>query len=190
MMNKHGSLELSANAIVILIIAITILGLGLGFVRNLFGSLAEKIGLEAENIDFSEPPTAIRPITMVKNMELAKGKQMKLKIGFFNNKNCGEDKKDIEYVPMFKNCVGSKGSWCPTDNNYADCPKLPTVTAAPTKLGCGKTTEFSSIITGQSTMDSGESVCTIEIQDSLCETNPSKCLLDEVTSLQIFVNVP
>lgn len=188
MMNKRGSLELSANAIVILIIAITILGLGLGFVRNLFGSLAEKIGLEAENIDFSEPPTAIRPITMVKNMDLAKGKQVKLKIGFFNNKNC--DEEEIEYVPMFRNCVSSEilpdtpQEWCSDDY----CGDLPSVTAAPASLACGETTEFSSIIKGGSQMPLGESVCTIEIQDSLCRMDVN--CLGEVTSLQVFVNVP
>lgn len=184
-MNKRGSLELSANAIVILIIAITILGLGLGFVRTLFGSLAEKIGLEAENIDFSEPPTALRPITMVKNMELARGKEVKLKIGFFNNKYCTEAYKDVGYVPMFKNCVYADGPW--TGGDYND--NLPRVTAAPAQLECGQTAEFSSIISGKSTMPQGESVCTIEIQDIRCETDDSKCL-PAPTSLQIFVNVP
>lgn len=181
-MRKRGSLELSANAIVILIIAITILGLGLGFVRTLFGSLAEKIGLEAENIDFSEPPTADRPITMVKNMELARGRKVKLKIGFFNNKNCGMS--NVTYVPMFKNCVDSSGPW---GDDYGN--DLPGVTAAPIKLECGQSTEFSTIIAGQSQMSAGESVCTVEIQDVLCETDKSKCLEDP-TSLQIFVNVP
>lgn len=181
-MNKRGSLELSANAIVILIIAITILGLGLGFVRNLFGSLAEKIGLEAENIDFSEPPTAVRPITMVKNMDLAKGKELKLKIGFFNNKYCNEP--EIEYVPTFKNCVSSSGRWGEDYNN-----DLPSVTAAPASLECGQTTEFSSIVKGKSTMPQGESVCIIEIQDATCGSASGTCL-DDPTTLQIFVNVP
>lgn len=183
MMNKRGSLELSANAIVILIIAITILGLGLGFVRNLFGSLAEKIGLEAENIDFSEPPTALRPITMVKNMELAKGKQVKLKIGFFNNKYCNQP--EIEYVPMFKNCVSTPTT--PWGEDYND--DLPSVTAGPASLECGQIHEFSSIISGKSTMPQGESVCTIEIQDATCGSASGTCL-DDPTTLQIFVNVP
>lgn len=187
MMNKRGSLELSANAIVILIIAITILGLGLGFVRNLFGSLAEKIGLEAENIDFSEPPTALRPITMVKNMELAKGKQVKLKIGFFNNKYCTEAYKNVSYVPMFKNCVYTPTT--PWGEDYND--DLPSVTAAPTKVVCGETTEFSSIIAGKPTMPQGESVCTIEIQRAECPgDDPDTNCLPDPTKLQIFVNVP
>ena len=181
-MRKRGSLELSANAIVILILAITILGLGLGFVRTLFGSLTEKIGLEAENIDFNEPPTADRPITMVKNMDLPRGKKVKLEIGFFHNKNCGIS--EVEYVPMFKSCVDSAGKW---GENYGT--ELPGVTAAPATLECGQSSEFSSIIAGQPQMPKGDSVCVVEIQDATCGSASGTCLEDP-TSVQIFVNVP
>ena len=44
------------------------IGLGLGFVKGMFGKLMEKIGVQAESIDFSEPPTADTPLTIVAEM--------------------------------------------------------------------------------------------------------------------------
>ncbi len=177
--NRRGSLELSANAIVILVIAITILGLGLGFVKGMFSKLAEKIGIQAESIDFSEPPTADTPLTLVAEMELPRGSQKKLTIGFYNNKNCGRNPVP-SVVPMFEGCVGDL-PWQST--------MLPTIIAAPVVVPCGEITEFTSIIKGPGTMVAGSSVCTVKIEAKTCATTPSECLT-EITRKQIILVVP
>ena len=187
--NRRGSLELSANAIVILVIAITILGLGLGFVKGMFGKLMEKIGVQAESIDFSEPPTADTPLTIVAEMELPRGGQKKLTIGFYNNKNCGFDTNPStttidppSVVPMFASCVGETGTWTTT--------MLPTIIAAPLAIACGEITEFTSIVKGPGTMMAGSSVCTVKVDVPQCGTTGQPACLGQATSKQITLTVP
>ncbi len=190
MRNKRGSLELSANAIVILIIAITILGLGLGFVKNLFGSLAEKIGLQAETIDFSEPPTPDRPITMVGNLELARGGQKQLTIGFYNNKNCGLDPTP-SVVPTFQSCVGSSATG--TGLLWSDPLELPHITATPAVTKCGQTAEYLSIIAaGEGMALFGDTICTVKVDIDGC-TEGTDCLADigeGPTTVQLRLTIP
>lgn len=181
--NRRGSLELSANAIVILVIAITILGLGLGFVKGMFSKLAEKIGIQAESIDFSEPPTAETPLTLVDEMELPRGGQKKLKIGFYNNKNCGLTPVP-SVAPMFEGCEAANGPWL--------SQQLPIITAASAAVPCGEITEFTTIVSGKTPtpMPPGSSVCTVKVDIKNCGAAGYGACLAQATKKQITLTVP
>lgn len=133
--------------------------------RSKLSTLSQKMSDAAENIDFSEPATADRPITMVGHWTLVPGKKMGLKIGFFNSE--GVDLEGI--VPEIVTCVYSQ------DGTELAKDGLPVLFALPENVPIGESVMYTAFIRAPDSMPTGKSVCTVLISS---------------TTTQIFVDVP
>lgn len=133
--------------------------------RSKLSTLSHKMSDEAENIDFSEPATADRPITIVRHLKLVPGKKMGLKIGFFNSEGV-----DLEgTVPEIVTCVYSQ------DGTELAKDGLPVLLALPENVPIEESVMYTAFIQAPDSMPAGESVCTVRISRTI---------------FQIFVDVP
>ncbi|MBT4824961.1 hypothetical protein HN695_01780 [Candidatus Woesearchaeota archaeon] len=103
--SKKASLNLSVNAIVVFVLAFSMLGVGL-FVTNL---IKENVAQGIKSLDVTEldnPASAEEPITIPKEVQLKKGKERLLKVGYYNVLQY-----EVENVKLaLSECLGQDGT--------------------------------------------------------------------------------
>src|SRR3990167_5324776 len=104
-MKKKGSLELSITAIVVIVIAFVVLGLGLSLTRTIFKGAEQKLPEAFAVTQLEAEPTSENPITVQQTVEIDRGKQKTLNIGFYNSKNGKVDNAQFN----INNCIDSEG---------------------------------------------------------------------------------
>lgn len=182
---KKGSLELSANAIVILIIAITIMGLALTLVKNMFSELGGQIGKQSKATAVVEKATAQRPITMPQTIQVERGEEQTLVIGYYNNKDYPLDRA----FAILYSCVQGDIEWYnrelgPDTDDYTG-KLLFDVSCVRKYVGKGDSTEFEVVIKAGGGIYKGKSTCLLRVEDENNMYDP-----EVYTEKGFFLEVP
>lgn len=110
-MRRKGDLNLSINAIVVLILAITMLGLGLGFIRNVFGGAAGKVGAALEATSLKNPADSSNPVTIDDKITMKRTGEKEIEVGFYNTAVDPQENVRLRIT----GCSASNGEIVPDD---------------------------------------------------------------------------
>ncbi len=151
-MNKKAALELSVNAIIIFVLAFAMLGVGLTVTNMLSKKVEEGVGI----IDVTElvidEPSSQDPITLPNKIDLRRGKQAELQVGYYNT---ASDMAFSATMGIAK-CLDTETTLVPTEN-------LPTVVSSSEDVAASDSSGYKIVIRENSVLDAGTYVCTMVV---------------------------
>lgn len=171
--SKKGSLNLSIEAIVIIVVAFVVLGLGLTLTRTIFKGAEQKLPEAFAVTQLESQPTSENPITISQTVEIGRGNEKTMEIGFYN--------KDINIATAatftITSCLNKDGGDVPA----ATKPEMASISQdVPPNEAMG----FSVILT-EKNLGPGTYICTLA---AICD--PEDCTPDKVYETnQFFLTV-
>ncbi len=149
MKSKRGDLSLSITAIVVIVIAFVVLGLGLSLTRTIFKGAEQKLPEAFAVTQLEAEPTSENPITVQQTVEIDRGKQKTLNIGFYNSKNGKVDNAQFN----INNCIDSEGR---------PASPAPLVASPPQNVAASDSAGYSIIITERE-LPAGTYICSMQV---------------------------
>ena|SRR3989338_7407402 len=151
-MNKKAALELSVNAIIIFVLAFAMLGVGLTVTNMLSKKVEEGVGI----IDVTElvidEPSSQDPITLPNKIDLPRGKQTELQVGYYNT-NAGTATSATMGIAK---CLDSENVLVPAEN-------LPTVVSSAEDVPASDSSGYKIVIRENDILNAGTYVCTMVV---------------------------
>ncbi|MFT4311911.1 MAG: hypothetical protein ACMXYF_01650 [Candidatus Woesearchaeota archaeon] len=127
-----GSMSLSINAIVVVVLAFVMLGLGLTLTNMIFDIAGGTVG-EIDIGDLGQPPSADRPLTLSRDIEVKTGGQERFEIGYYNRNTFTAENTTFTFL----SCQSVQSG-----DNYVNSSQLPTVRAQPATVDVSSSSGF------------------------------------------------
>ena len=173
---KKGDLSLSITAIVVIVIAFVVLGLGLTLTRTIFREAEKKLPEAISVIDFETKPTSDNPITIPQTLEIGRGAEETMKLGFYNKQTTEASDARVEITK----CIYRSTNLPVPDANR------PTVASLPQDVKASDSVGYSIVIT-ENELDPDTYICILAVT---CDNsaNPN-CQEDPYEEKQFFLKV-